>query len=100
MSISLDLELLIEILAKAGISFSQEEEILTIIKNATTPLEAKEESTSEEFYTSDKKQACEKENEENEEGISGDHHANKGCIEQWFQVRVSLNQFFFLFLLC
>ena len=37
------LELLTEILAKAGISSSQEEEILIAIKNATTPPEAKEE---------------------------------------------------------
>ena len=76
MSVSLDLELLTEILAKAGISSSQEEEILTAIKNATTPPEAKEELTPEEFYTSDKEQVGEKEIEEDEEGISGDHHSN------------------------
>ena len=46
---SVSLELLIENLAKVGISSSQEEEILTVIKNATTPLEAKEELTSEEL---------------------------------------------------
>ena len=78
---SVSLELLTEILAKSGISSSQEEKILTAIKNGTTPPEAKEESTSEEFYTSDKEQACEKEIDEDEEGISGDHHANKSCIE-------------------
>ena len=55
MSVSLDLELLTGILAKYGISSSQEEEILTAIKNATTPPEAKEEPAYEEFYTSDKK---------------------------------------------
>ena len=63
-SISLDLELLTEILAKAGISSSQEEEILTAIKNATTPPEVKEEPTYEEFYTFAKEQVCEKEIEE------------------------------------
>ena len=70
---------------------SQEEEILTAIKNATTHLEVKEEPTSEEFYTSNKEQACKKQIEENEEEISGDHHANKSCIEQCFQVSTSLN---------
>ena len=94
---SVSLELLIEILAKARISSSQEEEILTVIKNATTPPEAKEEPTSEEFYTFDKEQACEKEIEEDEEGISGDHHANERCIEQCFQVSTSLNQSCFCF---
>ena len=51
----------------------------------------KEESTSKELYTSDKEQACEKEIEENEEGISGDHHANKSWIEQCFQVSTRLD---------
>ena len=51
------LELLTKILGKAGISSSQEE-ILTAIKNAITPPEAKEEPTSREFYTSDKKKTC------------------------------------------
>ena len=67
--------------------------ILTAIKNATTPLEAKEESTSEEFYKSNKEQVCEKEIEEDEVGISGDHHANEKCIEQWSQVSNRLDQF-------
>ena len=91
MSVILDLELLTKILAKAGISSSQEEEILTGIKNATTPPKAKKELTSEEFYTSDKEQACEKQIEEDEEGISGDHHANERCIEQCFQASTMLD---------
>ena len=95
MSVSLDLELLTEILAKARISSSQEEEILTAIKNETTPREMKEELTSKEFYTSDKEQACEKKIEEDEEGISGDHHANESCIEQCFQVSIKLHKFCF-----
>ena len=93
---SVSLELLTEILAKAKIS-SQEDEILTAIKNATTPPEAKEELTFEEFYTSDTEQLGEKENEENEEGISGDHHANESCIEHRFQVSIRLDQFCFCF---
>ena len=64
---------------------------MTAIKNTTTPLEAKEKSTSKEFYTSDKEQACEKEIKEDEEGISGDHHANESCIEHWFPVSIKLD---------
>ena len=94
---SVSLELLTEILANAGISSSQEEEILTAIKNATTPPEVKEESTSEEIYTSDKEHACKKEIEEDEEGISGDYHANESCVEKWFQVSVKLEQCCFCF---
>ena len=70
---------------------------MTAIKNETTPPEAKEELTSEEFHTSDKEQACKKEFEEDEEGISGDHHANESCIEQCFQVSIKLDQFCFCF---
>ena len=93
---SVSLELLTEILAKAEISSSQEHDILTAIKNATTPPKEKEESTYEEIYTSDKEQACEKEVEEDEEGI-GDHHANESCIKQWFQVSITLDRFCFCF---
>ena len=50
---SVSLELLTEILAKAGMSSSREEEILNAIKDATTPPEAKDKLTSEEFYTTD-----------------------------------------------
>ena len=101
---SVSLELLTEILAKFGISSSQEEEILAAIKDATTPLEAKEELTSEEFYTADNEQACEKEIEENEEGVSGElneeeYHAYKSCIEHWFQVGTHLDKFCFYFYL-
>ena len=92
---SVSLELLTEILAKAGISSSQEEEILTTIKNATTPSEAKEMLAFEEVFTSDKEQMCEKEIEEDEEGTSSDHHANERCIEHRFQVSAKLDRFCF-----
>jgi hypothetical protein len=101
---SVSLELLTEILAKAGISSSQEEEILNAIKDATTPPEAKEKLTSEEFYTADNKQACKQEIEEDEEGISGEFdqnekvdHAYESCIEHWFQESTRLDQFCFLY---
>jgi hypothetical protein len=101
---SVSLELLTEILAKAGISSSQEEEILTAIKDATTPPEAKEKLTSEEFYTADNEQACKQEIEEDEEGISGEFdqneevdHAYESCIEHWFQAGTRLDPFNFSF---
>ena len=97
MIFSVSSELLTEILAKAGISSFQEDEILTAIKNETTHLEAKVESTFEEFYTSDKEQACEKEIEEDDKGISDDHHANESYIEQCFQVCTGLYWFCFHF---
>ena len=74
-----------------------EEEILTAIKNETTPPKEKEELTSKEFDTSDKEQACEKEIEEDQEGISGDHYANESCIKQCFQVSIRLDRFCFYF---
>ena len=88
---STSLEKLTQILAKIKISSSLEDDILTTVKDAITPPEAKEEPASEEFYTSNKEQACEKEIEEDEEGISGDHHANESCIEQCFQVSIKLD---------
>ena len=94
---SLSLEKITQILEKAKISSSQEEEILIAAKDViTAPKANKEESTPEELYTSDKEQACEKEIED-EEGISGDHHANESCVEQWFQVSVRLDQCCFRF---
>jgi hypothetical protein len=45
---SVILEQLAQILAKAGISSSQEEEILTAAQSLNTPPETNEESTSEE----------------------------------------------------
>ena len=35
--------------------------------------------------------------EDDEEGISGDHHANESYIEQWFQVSTRLDRFCFFF---
>ena len=101
---SVSLELLTNILEKAGISSSQEEEILTAIKDATTPLEVKEKLTSEQFYTVDNEQACKQEIEEDEEGISGEFdqneevdHAYERCIEHWFQAGTRLDPFNFSF---
>ena len=96
MCISLDQ--LTQILAKVGISSSQEKEILTAVKDEVTPPEAnKEESTIEESCISDEEHLFELKIEEDEEGISGDHHANESYIEQWFQVSIRLDQFCFCF---
>ena len=75
------------------ISSSQEEEILTAVKNEI-PLP---ESNKEESCKSDEEHMFELEIEKDEEGISGDHHANESCIEHRFQVSVSLDQFCFCF---
>ena len=95
---SISLEQLTQILAKAGISSSQEEEILIAVKDVITHLEAnKEESTFEESCILDEEHMFELEIEEDEEDILSDHHANESCIEQWFQVSIRLDQFCFCF---
>ena len=86
------LEKLTQILAKFEISSYQEEEILTTVKGEITPPETnKEESTLEESCISEGEHLFKLEIEEDEEGISGDHHAIGSCIEQWIQVSTSLN---------
>ena len=95
---SISLEKLTQILAKNRMSSSLEGDILTVVKDEITPPEAnKEESTFEESCISDEEHLFELEIEEDEEGISGDHHANESCIKQWFQVSVRLDQCCFCF---
>ena len=78
---SISLEQLTQILSKARISSSQEEEILIASKDVITPPEAnKEESKFEEFCIADEEHLFELEVEEDEEGISGDHHAIRSYI--------------------
>ena len=94
---SISLEQLTQILAKAGISSSQEEEILIAVKDVSTPLDTnKEELTFEESCISDEEHLFELDIEREEEGISSDQ-ANESCIEQWFQVSIRLDQFCFSF---
>ena len=71
---SISLEQLTQILAEAGISSSQEEEILIVAKIFTTHPQVKEESTSEELCTSYEEKLCEKKIEKDEQGISGDQN--------------------------
>ena len=92
---SISLEQLIKILAKSGISFFQEDDILIAAKDVITPPEAnKEESVFEESCISDEEHLFKL---EIEEGIPGDHHANKCCIEQCFQISTRLDWFCFHF---
>ena len=96
--LSLILEQLTQILAKVGISSSQEDEILIAVKDVNTPPDTnKEESTFEESLTSDEEHLFKLEIEEDEEGISDDHYANESCIKQCFQVSIRLDQFCFCF---
>jgi hypothetical protein len=86
---SVILEQLAQILAKAGISSSQEEEILTAAQSLNTPPETNEESTSEEL---------EEDNEELQHDLSEGNHAYESYIEQWFQVSTRLAPFFYFYL--
>ena len=80
------LEKLTQILTKAGVSSSQEEDILIAVKDVSTPPDTnKEESTFEESRISDEEHMFELEIEEDEEGILGDHHANESYIKQSFK---------------
>ena len=96
--LSIILEQLTQILAKVGISSSQQEEILIAVKDVSSPPDInKEESTFEESLTSDEEHLFKLEIEEDEEGISDDHYANESCIKQCFQVSIRLDQFCFCF---
>ena len=66
---NISLEQLTQILAKAGISSSREEEILTSIKDLTTPLEANTELVFEESYTSNGVPLFKQDIEEDKEAI-------------------------------
>ena len=101
---SISLELLTRALAKAGFSCSQEEEILTAIKDLTDPPRAEEEPVVEETCVSDDEQLFEQKIEEDEEGVSSElnpkeYHAHESFIEQWFQVSTRLYEFRFCFYL-
>jgi hypothetical protein len=85
---SVNLEQLAQILAKDGISSSQEEEILTTAQSLNTPPEMNEESTYEEL---------EEETEELQHDLSKGNHAYKIHIEQWFQATTMLDSFNFYF---
>jgi hypothetical protein len=96
---SVILELLTQILTKVRISSSQEEEILTTIKDSNTPPATNEDSTSEDSYIFDDEQSFEQEIEEDEEELQQDLSKEKcayeSIIEQWFQVSTRLDKFHF-----
>jgi len=89
---SISLEQLIQILAEAGISSSQEEKILIAVKSLITPPEIDDESTHKE---------CEQEEEEDNEELQHDpsetNYTYKSLIEQWFQAGTRLESFSFSF---
>jgi hypothetical protein len=95
------LELLTQILADVGISSSQEEEILTRIKDSNTPPETIEDPTPEDSYASDDGQLIEKGIEENEEelqhDLSEEQRTYESLIERWFQAITRLYTFSFSF---
>ena len=100
---SLSSEQLTQILVKVGISSSLEKEILTAAESLITPPETDEESTYEESYTSNDKQSCEQEIEEDHEELQHDlrsgNYAYESPIERWFQASTKLEQFIFSFFL-
>jgi hypothetical protein len=87
---SISLEQLTQILAKAGISSSQEEEILIAVESLITPPETDNESTHEEC-----KQGEEEDNEELQHDVSETNYAYESLIEQWFQAGTRLKSFSF-----
>jgi hypothetical protein len=89
---STSLEQLTQILAKAGISSSQEEDILIAAESLITPLEIDNESTHEEY-----KQEEEEDNEELQHDLSETNYAYESLIEQWFQAGTKLESFSFSF---
>jgi hypothetical protein len=88
LTMSVILEQLAQILAKARISSSQEEEILTTAQSLNTPLEMNEELKSKEL---------EEENEELQHDLSEGNYAYESYIERWFQETTKLNSFNFSF---
>ena len=95
---SISLENLTQILVKIRISSSLEEEILTTVKDEITLLEVNnEELTFEESCILDEEYLFKLKIENDEEGISGDHHPNESCIRHRFQVSIRLDQFCFCF---
>ena len=94
--LSISLEQLTQILTKAKISSSQEEEILIAIKDVSTPPDTNKEGlTIEESHILDEEHLFELEIEEDEEGISGEYQPIERCIKQWFQVNTRLARFCF-----
>jgi len=95
---NVSLEQLTQILAKAGISFSEEDEILTTIKDLNSPPEEKDELTFEESCASNGEELFE---QENEEEVSSElnkdvNHVYESLIEHYFQVSTRIDQFFLL----
>jgi hypothetical protein len=85
---SVILEQLAQILAKDGISSSQEEEILKAAQSLNTPPETNKESTSEQL---------EEDNEEMQHDLSERNYTDESYIKRWFQATTRLDSFNFSF---
>ena len=114
---SISLKLLTHALAKAGLSSSQEEQVLAAIRDLTTPPESNEESSSENSCACEGEQVFEQEIDEDEQEIDQDeqeieedreelqhdlrseNYSYEIPIEWWFQARMRLEQFSFSFYL-
>jgi len=96
---NISFEQLTQILAKAGISSSQEDEILTAVKDLNSSLEKKDELTFEEPCASDGEELFEQENEEEVSSELNEEvdHAYESRIEHWFQVSTKVDEFCFCF---
>ena len=70
---NISLELLTHALAKAGFSFSQEEEVLAAIRDFTTPPESNKESSSENSCACEGEQVFEYEIDQDDQEIEEDH---------------------------
>lgn len=85
---SVSLEVLTQILANVGISSSQEEEILTAIKESNTPPGTSEDLTSKDSYAFADEKTFEQEIEEDEEELQQDlskgNRVYESYIKQWF----------------
>ena len=97
-------------MSKAVFSSSQEEGVLVVIRDLTTPPESNEESSSENSCASKGEQVIEQEIDEDEQEIKEDHeelqhdlrsenYAYEIPIERWFQGSMRLEQFSFSFYL-
>ena len=96
---NISFEQLTQILAKAGISSSQEDEILTAVKDLNSSLEKKDELTFEESCASDGEELFEQENEEEVSSELNEEvdHVYESRIEHWFQVSTTVDEFCFCF---
>ena len=92
----ISVEQLAQVLATAGISSSQEGNLLTFVKNLTTTPKENEESTFVESYTFDEEQLYEQESKEEKEDLQHDLKDGNQAYESVAIATASLISFTFL----